>query len=88
MPVSKPQLFTITTTLLKLYQDTLLYFYINDLLEFQVQNIPKHTTQIVPRFIKPLSQAYHDLASVYTSNNSDDVRSVLTKFNETFTRLV
>nr|CAD7572247.1 unnamed protein product [Timema californicum] len=51
-----------------------------------VQGIPKYTSQVVGRFIKPLSQSYHDLASAYFTNNSDDLRALINKYQEPFTR--
>ncbi|CAG2057872.1 unnamed protein product, partial [Timema podura] len=51
-----------------------------------VQSIPKYTSQVVGRFIKPLSQSYHDLASAYFTNNSDDLRALINKYQEPFTR--
>lgn len=62
------------------------YILVSLILHGKVQNVPKYTSQVVSRFIKPLSQAYHDLASIYTSNNSDDVRSIIAKYHDTFTR--
>lgn len=49
---------------------------------FQVQMIPKYTSQVVNRFIKPLSQPYHDLANVFASNNSSELNAVLNKHTE------
>uniref|UniRef100_A0A6M2CR81 COP9 signalosome complex subunit 3 n=1 Tax=Rhipicephalus microplus TaxID=6941 RepID=A0A6M2CR81_RHIMP len=52
----------------------------------KVPTLPKYTSQVVTRFIRPLSQPYLDLASAYTSNNPDEVRAVLAKHAETFSR--
>lgn len=46
--------------------------------------IPKYTSQVVTRFIKPLSQPYHDLANAFTSNNTDELNTVLNKHSEVF----
>ncbi|XP_066992118.2 COP9 signalosome complex subunit 3 isoform X2 [Anabrus simplex] len=62
------------------------YILISLILLGKVQNIPKYTSQVVGRFIKPLSQAYHDLASAYGTNNSDELRAVFGKYQETFAR--
>lgn len=35
---------------------------------------------------QPLSNAYHELAQVYTTNNPAELRSVVNKHSETFTR--
>lgn len=47
--------------------------------------LPKYTSQVVSRFIKPLSQPYHDLANAFTSNNTAEMNTVLTKHTEVFT---
>ncbi|KAK7112546.1 hypothetical protein V1264_011990 [Littorina saxatilis] len=52
----------------------------------KIPTLPKYAPQVVPRYIKPLCQAYHDLATAYGSNNPADVRSVITKHNDTFVR--
>ncbi|XP_075224412.1 COP9 signalosome subunit 3 isoform X2 [Lycorma delicatula] len=62
------------------------YILVSLILQGKVGNVPKYTSQVVGRFIKPLSQAYHDLATVYSTNNSDEVRNVVSKYQETFTR--
>ena len=35
---------------------------------------------------QPLSNAYHELAQVYTTNNPAELRNVVNKHSETFTR--
>ncbi|XP_049809791.1 COP9 signalosome complex subunit 3 [Schistocerca nitens] len=62
------------------------YILVSLILHGKVQNIPKYTSQVVGRFIKPLSQAYHDLASSYSTNNSDDLKATISKYQETFAR--
>lgn len=62
------------------------YILVSLILQGKVGNVPKYTSQVVGRFIKPLSQAYHDLATVYTSNISDEVRNVVVKYQDTFVR--
>ncbi|KAH6943129.1 hypothetical protein HPB50_016033 [Hyalomma asiaticum] len=64
---------------LKNYERALYFFEV-------VPTLPKYTSQVVTRFIRPLSQPYLDLASAYTSNNPDEVRAVLAKHAETFSR--
>ncbi|MFT7797979.1 COP9 signalosome complex subunit 3 [Arapaima gigas] len=56
------------------------------ILHGRVQQLPKYTSQVVGRFIKPLSNAYHELAQVYTTNNPVELHSVVNKHAETFTR--
>lgn len=58
----------------------------NYLIVLQIQNVPKYMTVTVTRFIKPLSQAYLDLATACSTNNSADAQNVLSKYHETFTR--
>lgn len=36
--------------------------------------------------VKPLSNAYHELAQVYASNNPSELRAVVSRHGETFTR--
>ncbi|CAM1291491.1 COPS3 (predicted), partial [Pycnogonum litorale] len=48
--------------------------------------LPKYTSQVVTRFIKPLSQMYHELATAYGTNNPEDVNTVISKYSETFNR--
>uniref|UniRef100_A0A4W3HQN0 COP9 signalosome complex subunit 3 n=2 Tax=Callorhinchus milii TaxID=7868 RepID=A0A4W3HQN0_CALMI len=62
------------------------YILVSLILHGKVQQLPKYTSQIVGRFIKPLSNAYHELAQVYATNNPTELRSVVNKHNETFTR--
>ncbi|KAK7866452.1 hypothetical protein R5R35_008973 [Gryllus longicercus] len=60
------------------------YILVSLILHGKVLNIPKYTSQVVGRFIKPLSQAYHDLATAYTTNNSDELRTTINKYQESF----
>uniref|UniRef100_A0A671Y9T4 COP9 signalosome complex subunit 3 n=1 Tax=Sparus aurata TaxID=8175 RepID=A0A671Y9T4_SPAAU len=62
------------------------YILVSLILHGKVQPLPKYTSQIVGRFVKPLSQAYHELAQVYTTNNPAELRSLVNKHSETFTR--
>lgn len=49
--------------------------------------IPKFSSQVIMRFIKPLSQPYHELANVYTNNQSPEaVRAVITRHQEIYIR--
>ncbi|XP_071815337.1 COP9 signalosome complex subunit 3-like [Apostichopus japonicus] len=45
---------------------------------------PKYTSPVVSRFIKPLSQGYHELGSACLTNNPADIRVVLDKHAEQF----
>lgn len=62
------------------------YILVSLILYGKVFNLPKFTSQVVGRFIKPLSQAYHDLAAAYATNSPDEVRGIITKHNEIFVR--
>ncbi|XP_076331243.1 COP9 signalosome subunit 3 [Tachypleus tridentatus] len=62
------------------------YILVALILQGKVANLPKYASQVVGRFIKPLSQAYHDLATAYTTNNPDEIRTVINKHTDTFTR--
>uniref|UniRef100_F7G942 COP9 signalosome complex subunit 3 n=2 Tax=Ornithorhynchus anatinus TaxID=9258 RepID=F7G942_ORNAN len=62
------------------------YILVSLILLGKVQQLPKYTSQIVGRFIKPLSNAYHELAQVYSTNNPSELRNLVNKHNETFTR--
>ncbi|KAI4472170.1 26s proteasome non-atpase regulatory subunit 3/cop9 signalosome complex subunit 3 [Holotrichia oblita] len=62
------------------------YILVSLLLHGKVQMIPKYTSQVVNRFIKPLSQPYHDLANAFASNNSVELNAVLNKHTEAFSR--
>ncbi|KAK3588974.1 hypothetical protein CHS0354_043143 [Potamilus streckersoni] len=62
------------------------YILVGLILHGKVPNPPKYTSQVVARYIKPLCQPYHDLASVYACNNPADVRTVVDKHQETFNR--
>uniref|UniRef100_A0A8P4G3I0 COP9 signalosome subunit 3 n=1 Tax=Dicentrarchus labrax TaxID=13489 RepID=A0A8P4G3I0_DICLA len=62
------------------------YILVSLILHGKVQPLPKYTSQIVGRFIKPLSNAYHELAQVYTTNNPAELRILVNKHSETFAR--
>lgn len=62
------------------------YIMVSLILHGKVLNLPKYTSQVVGRFIKPLSQAYHDLVTAYGTNNPDELQAVINKNRETFVR--
>ncbi|XP_066877321.1 COP9 signalosome complex subunit 3 isoform X2 [Kogia breviceps] len=62
------------------------YILVSLILLGKVQQLPKYTSQIVGRFIKPLSNAYHELAQVYSTNNPSELRNLVAKHGETFAR--
>lgn len=49
-------------------------------------NLPKNVSQAICRFIKPLSQPYLDLVSVYTNNNCLELTHLLAKYSEVLAR--
>ncbi|XP_034937501.1 COP9 signalosome complex subunit 3 [Chelonus insularis] len=56
------------------------------ILHGKIVNIPKYASQVLIRFIRPLSQAYQELATAYSTNSCDEVRSIINKYQESFTR--
>lgn len=62
------------------------YLLVSLILHGKVVPMPKYTSQVVGRFIKPLSQPYHELATVYATNNTEELRTAVNKYQETFTR--
>ncbi|XP_063494568.1 LOW QUALITY PROTEIN: COP9 signalosome complex subunit 3-like [Symphalangus syndactylus] len=62
------------------------YILVSLILLGKVQQLPKYTSQIVGRFIKPLSNVYHELAQVYSTNNPLELQNLVNKHSETFTR--
>lgn len=63
------------------------YILVSLILQGKVPSPPKYTSQVVARFIKPLSQPYMDLATAYSSNNAEELNSIITKHNEVFVRV-
>jgi len=62
------------------------YILVALILQGKIPNLPKYTSQVVARYIKPLCQHYHDLATAYGTNNSSELRNVVAKHTDTFTR--
>jgi COP9 signalosome complex subunit 3 len=52
----------------------------------KVLQLPKYTPQVVSRFIRPMSQQYLDLAVAYSTNNPEELKQVIAKHSEAFTR--
>lgn len=52
----------------------------------KIQMIPKYTAQVVTRFIKPLSQPYHDLANAFSTNITAELNTVFVKHTDVYTR--
>ncbi|KAF5279749.1 hypothetical protein FQA39_LY05439 [Lamprigera yunnana] len=62
------------------------YILVSLLLHGKILIIPKYASRVVNRFIKPLSQPYHELSNAFASNNSAELSVVVTKHNEAFCR--
>lgn len=62
------------------------YILVALILHGKVPSLPKYTSQVVGRYIKPLCQHYHDLATSYSTNNPDELRTVVNKHTDTFAR--
>lgn len=52
----------------------------------KVLQLPKYTPQVVSRFIRPMSQQYLDLAVAYSTNSPEELKTVIAKHSEVFTR--
>ncbi|XP_061088860.1 COP9 signalosome complex subunit 3 isoform X2 [Conger conger] len=55
-------------------------------LQGKVPALPKYTSQVVCRFVKPLSNAYHELAQAYATNDPAVLRGLVNKHSDLFTR--
>lgn len=62
------------------------YITVSLILHGKVLTLPKYTSQVVARFIKPLSQAYHELLTAYGTNNPDDFKTAMLKNKDIFVR--
>ncbi|XP_064623892.1 COP9 signalosome complex subunit 3-like [Lineus longissimus] len=52
----------------------------------KIPSLPKYTSQVVGRYVKPLCQAYHDVALAYGTNNPAELQAAVNKHTEVFTR--
>ncbi|EDW17331.1 COP9 signalosome complex subunit 3 [Drosophila mojavensis] len=55
------------------------------IVEGKIAYIPKNT-QVIGRFMKPLASHYHDLVNVYGNSSSEELRIIILKYSEAFTR--
>lgn len=62
------------------------YILVSLILHGKITTLPRLTSQVVSRFIKPLSQPYHELATACMANNSEGARNIVTKNQEVFQR--
>ena len=56
------------------------------ILHGKIPCLPKYTSQVVGRYIKPLCQPYHDLATVYVTNNPGELQAVVRRHADVYTR--
>lgn len=56
------------------------------ILHGKIATLPRYMSHIVSRYIKPLCQPYHELATAYGSCHSNDLNTVVTRHMELFTR--
>ncbi len=62
------------------------YILVSLILHGKQITIPKYSSQVITRFMKPLSQHYHELSTAYINGSCEDVRNVMTKHRDTFNR--
>ncbi|XP_043288045.1 COP9 signalosome complex subunit 3 [Venturia canescens] len=62
------------------------YILVSLILHGKIFNTPNYSRSVVIRFVKPLSQAYQELASAYATNTCDQVQNVIVKYQELFAR--
>lgn len=62
------------------------YILVSLILHGKIFNTPNYSRSVVIRFVKPLSQAYQELATAYATNTCDQVQTVITKYQELFAR--
>ncbi|KAI8040438.1 hypothetical protein M5D96_006381 [Drosophila gunungcola] len=55
------------------------------IVEGKIAYIPKNT-QVIGRFMKPMANHYHDLVNVYANSSSEELRIIILKYSEAFTR--
>ncbi|KAH8302766.1 hypothetical protein KR044_010644 [Drosophila immigrans] len=55
------------------------------IVEGKIAYIPKNV-QVIGRFMKPLANHYHDLVNVYDNSSSEELRILILKYSEAFTR--
>ncbi|XKL62575.1 hypothetical protein PGB90_002408 [Kerria lacca] len=60
---------TVSHIMLEAYKK---YILVSLLINGKIINVPKHTSQVLGRFIRPLSQAYSDLATAYQTSNYEE----------------
>ncbi|GAB1599976.1 COP9 signalosome complex subunit 3-like [Argonauta hians] len=62
------------------------YILVALILHGKIPALPKYTSQVVGKYIKPLCQPYYDLATSYGTNNPSDLRMIVNKHSEVFSK--
>nr|CAG4643898.1 EOG090X04TU [Lepidurus arcticus] len=62
------------------------YILVSLILHGRIMPLPKYTSQVIVRFIRPLSQVYHDIASAFTTNNPAQLATVVNKHQDMINR--
>ncbi|ALC43544.1 CSN3 [Drosophila busckii] len=55
------------------------------IVEGKIAYIPKNA-QVIGRFMRPLANHYHDLVNVYGNSSSEELRIIILKYSDAFTR--
>nr|CAG4651763.1 EOG090X04TU [Triops cancriformis] len=62
------------------------YILVSLILHGRIMPLPKYTSQVIVRFIRPLSQVYHDIAAAFTLNNPTQLAAVINKHQDLINR--
>lgn len=62
------------------------YILVSLILNGKIVYLPNYTSNVVKKFMKRLTQPYHELATVYLTNSCDEVNAIIVKYTEAFTR--
>lgn len=62
------------------------YILVSLILNGKIQPIPKYSSQVISRFMKPLSYAYHDLATAFLTTSREEVLNIVNKYREIYVR--
>ena len=72
---------TISAIMLESYKKHLL---VSLLLEGKQAPFPRYTSQVVYRYLRPLSQPYHELSSAFGKHSTEEMKRVITKHQTVF----
>lgn len=62
------------------------YILVSLILHGKQLNVPKYSSQVISRFMKPISQPYHELSIAYTNGSCEEVRNIMFKYSDVFNR--